>query len=300
MHSPVIVNYDPGILADDGDYSDWDYDEDDYYDDLQEERDHRKKRPLTEHDDTKVDALKPAKRKRGAQGPRSQKKRKIEAIEDIPDLSLGESIFSDTDEQVVVRPVVVWRTEDMKPDIPLIKDGEGEKVSLLKDWRERFKASSTTVEENSRSISDPKGPHKMISARQRPKQSTQQQDHNRGDTYKPASTKTAGDQQGTEEFLGAEAAQSLDNVAKTGKRTCRKRARETEENEEGDGNADKLQPLANATNATRVAKDNAKSQQSFKIANAEGGKGARNTREKNELMDKSTTGTRQSKRLRKE
>ena len=140
----------------------------------------------------------------------------------------------------------------------------------------------------------------MMSTRQRPKQSTQQQDRKREGTHKPASTKTTGDQQGTEEFLGAEAAQSLDNVAKAGKRTCRKRARETEENEEGNGNADKLQPLADATNATRVAKDTAKPQQSFKIANEEGGKGARNTREKNEPMDKSTTGTRQSKRLRKE
>jgi hypothetical protein len=72
-----------------------------------------------------------------------RKKRKLESTEDIPELSLGESMDSVSFKPLQNR-IVVWKTKEtfIPRPVPIIAHDEGDKVALLKDWRERFKSSS--------------------------------------------------------------------------------------------------------------------------------------------------------------
>lgn len=74
---------------------------------------------------------------------KKRKRRKLESTEHIPELSLGESWDSDGDPSGPCSPtsVVIWKTEETSTPLkwPIVGDMDGEKVALLKDWRERFK-----------------------------------------------------------------------------------------------------------------------------------------------------------------
>ena len=297
MHSPIIVNYDPALLLDD--YTDWDYDEDeDYYDDLQEEREYKRRNLLSEQGGTNTDALKLGKRKRGTQDSNPQKKRKLGATEDIPDLDLGETIVSGTGEKVDLRPVIVWRTKDTKPDIPVVKDGEGEKVSLLKDWRDRFKVASRPVNEKPKSTkTDAIGTQNTTPKRPRQKQTLQENDCDKEIMHRPTSTKSQSNTQGRKNTKGVEVAPPPGNVLTTRKVASRKRALEYDDNGRDGVGMEKTQPLGNATNPKRMAKE---APEAEKSGGKERGKGIKKSGEKTKPLDQQHTETRESKRLRKE
>ena len=62
------------------------------------------------------------------------------STEEIPELSLSE-VNEESRELCSPTSNVVWKTEAtfVPRQLPVIKDGQGEAVALLKDWRERFK-----------------------------------------------------------------------------------------------------------------------------------------------------------------
>ncbi|KAL8901930.1 MAG: hypothetical protein Q9207_004953 [Kuettlingeria erythrocarpa] len=117
MHSPVLVNYDPAFESNDV-LTDWDDYSDDYFD---FESSNSKRRKVEK-----------------ATSP-SKKRRIPKSIKSLPELSLGDSVSSDEEINARARSIVVWKaTEDSRP-LPVLKDGQEEKVSILKDWKERFK-----------------------------------------------------------------------------------------------------------------------------------------------------------------
>ena len=93
---------------------------------------------------------------------RKRKRRKQgNGEEDIPELDLGEAGVSEAAIKKLTRPAVVWRTEEQRSQepVPLVEaDGEGTKVSLLKDWRERLgivgRASGASVNGDKSKVAD--------------------------------------------------------------------------------------------------------------------------------------------------
>ena len=135
MHSPVWQTYDP--TYDTTEYlSDWEYESDEYYD---QEFPKERRVKVDETDKRRPDM----KRKLTGPDPRKRKRRKLDSMDDIPDLSLGEDFDTETSSSLVSTPLVVWKKREASPALPVVVDGQGEKVALLKDWREKFK--DTTV-----------------------------------------------------------------------------------------------------------------------------------------------------------
>ena len=139
MHSPVLINYDPGFIDD---YSGWEYETDDYYDgDGPDSADTAQSQSQTLTGKKAASSSTRGKRKRADSAHRKRKRRRQDGTqEDIPELDLDESDVNETTIQTFMRPLVVWRNEEErgKAKVPLLKDGEGTKVSVLKDWRERL------------------------------------------------------------------------------------------------------------------------------------------------------------------
>ncbi|MCJ1474021.1 hypothetical protein MMC13_002679 [Lambiella insularis] len=128
MHSPVWIDYDPTIEVGE-DFSDWEYYSDDYYDCIQDPR-------ATSGIETIG-----KKRKSLGQSHKRKKRRRLDSSEAIPGFSLSESLDEDSIEPSSSTAVVRWKTPDTFTErvLPIIADDQGEKVALLKDWRERFK-----------------------------------------------------------------------------------------------------------------------------------------------------------------
>ncbi|KAL8690974.1 MAG: hypothetical protein Q9218_003694 [Villophora microphyllina] len=124
MQSPVLVNYDPNIELEDG-WTDWEYYSDDFWD---EEGPDRKRRKLRKSNNG-----------RGSSTVKLEQNSK--RTEKIPKLSLGEPASSDDEKITRTRQPVVWRIKGNSPRPPIVQAGKEEKVSILKDWRERFKPS---------------------------------------------------------------------------------------------------------------------------------------------------------------
>ena len=126
MQSPVYLNDDPSYETASLP-SDWEYYSDDYWD---EESAKKRKR--------KGDALEEiAVEGNPIEHGLKRKRRKLEGTGKVPEISLGES--------AVAAPTVVWKSKSdvLQPsDGPVVSEGQGERVSLLKDWRERFKVFS--------------------------------------------------------------------------------------------------------------------------------------------------------------
>lgn len=122
MQSPVLVNWDPSIELEE-DSTDWEYYSDDFWD---EEAPKRKRRKVVK------DGLEHGK-------GTARKKRRVKAGESIPELSLGEPATSGDEKSARAEQPVVWKTKGNSPKPPTVEAGMEENVSILKDWRERFK-----------------------------------------------------------------------------------------------------------------------------------------------------------------
>ncbi len=126
MQSPVWLSYDPSYGTASVP-SDWEYYSDDYWDEQSTTKGKRK-----------GDAMKKTAARGDSTGHSAERKRrKLKLTEDVPEISLGESI--------VAAPTVVWKSKNdlLQPfEGPVVSEGQGERISLLKDWRERFKLPS--------------------------------------------------------------------------------------------------------------------------------------------------------------
>lgn len=144
MHSPVILDLDPSFHIADG-FSDWEYYTDEYYD-----QDPKKRgRGDSKHNTSSPNRSTGVKRTLDCQGAHGSKRRKRARNTNIPELSLDNPL---NDESCPSSPIVIWRTEDAIEKIPLMVDGHGEKVAILKDWRERFKIPLKGVSKSSSRI----------------------------------------------------------------------------------------------------------------------------------------------------
>ncbi|KAI4194870.1 MAG: hypothetical protein LQ350_007525 [Teloschistes chrysophthalmus] len=122
MQSPVLVNWDPSIELEDG-WTDWEYYSDDFWD---EETPKRKRRRVVKDGEPGRQAT-------------ARKKRRVKAGESIPELSLGEPATSDDKKLARAEQPVVWMIRGNSQEPPTVEVGMEERVSILKDWRERFK-----------------------------------------------------------------------------------------------------------------------------------------------------------------
>ncbi|MCJ1392554.1 hypothetical protein MMC18_005422 [Xylographa bjoerkii] len=134
IHSPVWVDYDPD--KDVGEtLSDWEYYSDDYFDHVAEvaTREHS--------DEGKANQISQKKRKGSGLPHERAKRRRLDHARAIPELSLGESLDSNFTGTSSSSAVVHWKKKNTftVPPLPLLADDGGEKVALLKDWRDRFK-----------------------------------------------------------------------------------------------------------------------------------------------------------------
>ncbi|KAL8888695.1 MAG: hypothetical protein Q9215_003923 [Flavoplaca cf. flavocitrina] len=128
MQSPVFINQDL-VFDIDGDWQDWqDWSEtdDDFYD---QATSNKKRRKLHHPNDRKVASSTTSKYPKAA------------SIKGLPQLSLDEpaSACSDEDNSFRNRSIVRWKVRRKSPESPLLEHGEQEKVSILKDWKKRFK-----------------------------------------------------------------------------------------------------------------------------------------------------------------
>ncbi|KAL8911597.1 MAG: hypothetical protein Q9171_003262 [Xanthocarpia ochracea] len=134
MQSPVLINFDPAIDldGDDEDCLEWSIVDGDFFD---YEPPKRKRRKLDDAGKRKqISSTK-------FSGPHTT------SIEQIPELSLGDPISSDEDESFRDRSIVKWRIRGNSPMLPILEPGQQKKVSILKDWKKRFKPPPTKDED---------------------------------------------------------------------------------------------------------------------------------------------------------
>ena len=135
MQSPVFINSDavPDIDGNWPDWQDWSEVDVDYYD---QATSNTKRRKLHHPNDREVAPT------------MINKSPKTASIKGLPQLSLGEpvSASSDKDGSFPNRSIVRWKVRQDSPKLPLLEHGEHEKVSILKDWKERFKPPPLTEE----------------------------------------------------------------------------------------------------------------------------------------------------------
>ncbi|KAL8676520.1 MAG: hypothetical protein Q9186_006970 [Xanthomendoza sp. 1 TL-2023] len=118
MPSPVLINYDPTFDVDDG-WTDWEEYSDAAADDIYDKETPKRKRRKLDDGMSRAAASK--------------------SMGGIPVLSLGELVASDGEAFVKARSIVQWKVRVKSPELPVLQVGEEEKVSILKDWKERFK-----------------------------------------------------------------------------------------------------------------------------------------------------------------
>jgi hypothetical protein len=124
-------------------YSDWEYYSDDYYDDDPSllKNNPQEGSPLPKNNTQEGGSLHRNKPKR-PNGLHRGKKRKLAATRDIPDLSLNEDGEQDLRDSGSRFKGVIWRSPPGEEKAPqLYEAGIGERVALLDNWREVFKAS---------------------------------------------------------------------------------------------------------------------------------------------------------------
>jgi len=146
MHSPVWVSFDPDFeTASYG--SDWEYYSDEFFD---EEGLGSGEKMKVEGDDSKAEAQPQDSKMR-------KKRRKLNTTENIPELSLNELARK--------RPTVIWTPRNQRlqsPELPLMKEGQAEKVALLKDWREKFKISTRSSATETQSAVDQRTETRLV------------------------------------------------------------------------------------------------------------------------------------------
>ncbi|KAL8801154.1 MAG: hypothetical protein Q9182_004659 [Xanthomendoza sp. 2 TL-2023] len=138
MPSPVLINYDPTLDVDDG-WTDWeeysDAAADDIYDD---DMPNRKRRKL---DNTGTIPNTSARQRQEAA---------FKSVRGVSVLSLGKPAASDEQARVETRSIVQWKVIGKSPKPPVLRIGQEEKVSILKDWRERFKPPPSKHQDSKR------------------------------------------------------------------------------------------------------------------------------------------------------
>ncbi|KAL8671892.1 MAG: hypothetical protein Q9168_003629 [Polycauliona sp. 1 TL-2023] len=126
MQSPVLINYDPtlDLDGDADDWDDWSSVEGDFFDQETPKKKRRKlHHPANQKDASSVGSTQP----------------KAASIEGLPGLSLGTPAYPSGDDSIRHRSVVMWKVKHNTPRLPILEPGRQEKVSILKDWKERFK-----------------------------------------------------------------------------------------------------------------------------------------------------------------
>ena len=156
MHSPILINYDPGWIDE---WSAWEYETDDYYDGDGPEGTEAPREALN-GEKLALEGSGTGKRKRTDSASRKRKRRRQDDVvgeEEIPGLDLEEGT-SEATIMKLTRPLIIWRNEKEREGVkvPLVKDGEGVKVSLLKDWKERL---GITVDRTAHGSPDRPGVH---------------------------------------------------------------------------------------------------------------------------------------------
>ena len=134
MHSPVWIDYDSDKEAGET-FTDLEYYSDDYYDHAPEAA----PRKCANEEKAKLSAGK--KRKSSSQAREKTKRRRVDHTQAVSELSSAEPVDSSLTETSSSSAVVRWLKNSTfaAPPLPLLADDEGEKVALLKDWRDRFK-----------------------------------------------------------------------------------------------------------------------------------------------------------------
>ena len=143
MHSPIFVDEQPAWETESLP-SDWEYYSDDYWD-YDSPKASSKKRKRAANDTNAVDGT------FDIEGSIKKKRNKLDSGKSIPKVSLGEPTLATS--------AVIWKSKSEifnSSESPVISDSSGEKVALLKDWRDRFKYSP----KSSSSRSKPRGPHR--------------------------------------------------------------------------------------------------------------------------------------------
>ncbi|KAI4109080.1 MAG: hypothetical protein LQ339_001885 [Xanthoria mediterranea] len=132
MQSPVLINYDHTLDLDSGEeWEDWSGLDGDFFDQETPTKQRRKSNHLTN----------------GKQASSTRKtQRKVASIEALPEISLGEPASSDAEDTVRHRAIVQWKVRKNSPQLPIFQPGQQEKVSILKDWKERFKLPMSKAE----------------------------------------------------------------------------------------------------------------------------------------------------------
>ncbi|KAL8799787.1 MAG: hypothetical protein Q9200_007444 [Gallowayella weberi] len=138
MPSPVLINYDPTLGVDDG-WTDWEVYSDSAADDIYDDEMPNRKRRKLDNTGTTPDT-ESGKRREAASN----------SVRGIPVLSLGDQAASDGQGLVKIRSIVQWKVRGKSPTLPVLQVGQEEKVSILKDWKERFKVPPSKPEDSKR------------------------------------------------------------------------------------------------------------------------------------------------------
>ncbi|KAL8845845.1 MAG: hypothetical protein Q9221_009021 [Calogaya cf. arnoldii] len=141
MQSPVLINYDPTYDPDVelDDWEDWSGPDGDFFD---QETPKKKRRRL--HDLT-----------HGKHALSTRKNQtRVASMEGPPEISLGDAVSSPEDETIRDRSIVKWKVRQNSPQLPIFEPGQQEKVSVLKDWKERFKPSPSDDEKSKASATN--------------------------------------------------------------------------------------------------------------------------------------------------
>ena len=140
MHSPVWQDYETAYDSTE-DISDWEYYSDDYYD-HEPPRKRRKANGGGDNWRTNSEGEKDAGKLHVAGGRRG-----LKPTEQIPALSLEDPANGSADAQACAEGSILWRSGFHSYDVspPIAIDGQGEKVALLKDWRDRSKGFPVPV-----------------------------------------------------------------------------------------------------------------------------------------------------------
>ncbi|KAL8993518.1 MAG: hypothetical protein Q9169_006288 [Polycauliona sp. 2 TL-2023] len=141
MQSPVLINYDPTLDLDGEaeDWEDWSSVDGDFFD----QETIRKKRRRLNH---------PTKPKHVSPSPSTQPH--AASIKALPGISLGLPVFPSEDNAIRDLSIVKWKVRHSSPRAPFLEPGQEEKVSILKDWKERFKPPPSTEKKDKASPSN--------------------------------------------------------------------------------------------------------------------------------------------------
>ena len=149
----MLINTNPaGLLDLDYDALDWEYETDDYYDGSCSGSGEKSEQPRDEFIAVRKNSdVRKRKRVNGVAEKRRKRRRQDSAAaaseekaaktEDIPDKIEDEEGVRQAAIAELMRPSVVWKSQEKTErfPVPVVKYGEGAKVALLQDWRERLK-----------------------------------------------------------------------------------------------------------------------------------------------------------------